>query len=417
MRLQALVLLMLAGGVAQAAVTYAKEVSRILAAHCEQCHRPGDIGPMPLLTYMDAVDYAQDIKRVVEAGLMPPWKPTASHGVFKGTFALKPEEKADLLTWIANGTPLGNEEDLPPKPEVKGAWVLGQPDLTLAMPAAFTPTRGKDVYRCFVIPTGLDADRFVSAVDILPGNRKVVHHVILYLDASGEAEKLDAKDPEPGYDCYGGPGFDIGLSTLESLLLNGYTLGGWAPGARPDHLPAGVGMKLGKAAKIVMQVHYYTNVRTGEDRTSVGIYFNREPVQKSLYYIPVIQTRLNIPAGAAAHVASTSFPVLPGLEMQVLSAFPHMHLLGTKIELEKEYRGVKESMILIDRWDFNWQGSYLYEKPIEMPAAARVNLRCTYDNSVNNPRNPNNPLKDVKWGEGTEDEMCVAFLGVIFERF
>jgi len=401
----------------QAEVTYSKEVSRILASRCQQCHRPGDIGPMSLLTYDDAVNYAPDIKRVVDEGLMPPWKPSESHGKFKGAFALKPEEKLDLLTWIASGTPMGNEADMPEKPEDKGAWILGQPDLVLKMPIVYTPERGKDVYRCFVVPTGIDADTFVSAIDIVPGNRKIVHHVIVYLDASGEAEKLDAKDEEPGYDCYGGPGFDIGGSNLQSLLLNGFTLGGWAPGSRPEHLPEGIGMKLSKSIKVVLQVHYYTGGRTGEDQTSVGLYFNKEKVKKQLFFVPVVQTRLNIPAGDAAHVANADFPVMPFLEMQVINVFPHMHLLGTKIEIEKQLRGEKERMILIEKWDFNWQGTYTFESPVKMPAFSQLNLRCTFDNSVNNPRNPSNPLKTVRWGEGTEDEMCLAFVGVVFDRF
>ncbi|MFO0284211.1 MAG: peroxiredoxin, partial [Acidobacteriota bacterium] len=337
--------------------------------------------------------------------------------VFKGAFALKPEEKADLLSWVAAGTPFGNEADLPEKREQPSGWLLGEPDLVVRMPQPYTPARGKDIYRCFVLPTGLDADQFVSAVDIDPGNRRIVHHVIVYLDSSGEAEKLDARDEEPGYDCYGGPGFDIGGSNIQSLLLNGYTLGGWAPGARADRLPQGIGMKLGKAARIVLQVHYYTGGRTGEDQTAVGLYFNQERVEKQLYYIPVVNTRLNIPAGNANYTVSAEFPVFPGLEMRVINAFPHMHMIGKRIELERQASGVRTRMMLIDQWDFNWQGAYTYVEPIRMPAFSQVNLRCTYDNSANNPRNPNNPLKNVRWGEGTEDEMCLAFLGVVFERF
>ncbi len=325
------IVLLLAGVVARAEVTYTKEVSRILSARCQQCHRPGDIAPMSLLSYQDAVDYAPDMERVVKDGIMPPWKPTESHGKFRGAFALKPEEKSDLLSWIANGTPYGDEADLPPKPEDKGAWVLGEPDLTVKMTAPFTPARGKDVYRCFVLPTGLTEDQYVSAIDILPGNRRIVHHVIVYLDSSGEAEKLDAKDEEPGYDCYGGPGFDLGGSNLLSLLVNGYTLGGWGPGARPERLPEGIGMRLGKAARIVMQVHYYTGGRTGEDQTSIGLYFNKEKVDKPLVYLPVIQTKLNIPAGNPSYSVSADFPVYPFFELQVGNVFPHMHLIGPRI--------------------------------------------------------------------------------------
>lgn len=403
-------------GLACADVTYSKDVSRILQEKCQQCHRPGDIGPMSLLTYDDAVNYAPDIKRVLEQGIMPPWKPNEGAEKFKGAYNLSDQQKADLLSWIANGTPQGDPADMPEPTAPKGDWVIGDPDLVLKMPEPYTPARGKDIYRCFVLPTGLDADKWVSAVDILPGNRKQVHHVILYLDSSGAAEKLDAADPEPGYDCYGGPGFNLS-SNLTSLLLDGYALGGWAPGARPDHLPEGVGMKLGKNTKIVMQIHYNTLLRAGEDQTSIGLYFNKEPAKKQLFFLPVVNTNFRIPAGEANSLVTAQFPVLPFLDMKVINAFPHMHMLGTKIEVETLIRGEKANMITINNWDFNWQGTYTFQKPIEMPAYSAINLRCTFDNSVNNPKNPNNPLIDVRWGEGTADEMCLAFIGVTFNRF
>lgn len=400
-----------------AEVTYAKEIARILAERCTQCHRSGDIGPMALTSYDLAVAYAPDIKRVIEEGIMPPWKPSEGHERFKGAFALKPEEKTDLLSWIAGGTPFGVEADLPQTEPQSGEWTLGSPDLVLSMPQTFSPERGKDVYRCFVLPTGMDSDKFVNAIDVLPGNRRIVHHVILYLDSSGDAEKLDAQDAAPGYDCYGGPGFGLNGSNIVGLLLNGFTLGGWAPGARAQFLPEGVGMKLGRSAKVVMQVHYYTGGRTGEDQTTIGLYFNKEKVRKPLYYLPVVQSKLNIKAGDPASVATAEFPVMPFFDMKVINVFPHMHLLGTQISLEKEYAGTSSLLIGIDKWDFNWQGAYQFIQPVSMPALSRVKLRCQYDNSVNNPRNPSNPLKDVKWGEGTEDEMCLAFVGVTFDRF
>jgi hypothetical protein len=411
------ILLLAAALPSRAEVTYTKQISRILADRCQTCHRAGDIAPFALNGYQDAVDFAADIKRVVEEGIMPPWKPSEGHGKFKGAFALKPEEKVDLLSWIAAGTPFGDEADLPESKPTKGDWSLGDPDLVVKMPAAFAPAKGKDIYRCFVLPTGLTEDKFVSAVDILPGNRQIVHHVILYLDATGEAEKLDAQDEAPGYDCYGGPGFELNVASVTSFLLNGYTLGGWAPGARAHHLPEGVGMQLGRRAKIVMQVHYYTGGRTGEDQTSVGLYFNKEAVKAPLYYLPVVQTRLNIKAGDPASVATAELSNIFVPEITVVDVFPHMHLLGTKIKLEKEFRGASELLIGIDKWDFNWQGAYQFEKPVSLPLTSRLKLRCEFDNSVNNPRNPSNPLKDVKWGEGTEDEMCLAFVGVTLTRF
>jgi mono/diheme cytochrome c family protein len=404
-------LLLLCAAPAWADVTYSKEISRILEARCQGCHRPGDIGPMSLMNYDDAVAYAPDILRVINEGIMPPWKPSESHGKFKGATALKPEEKADLLTWLNSDMPMGNVEDMPAAPEERGAWILGEPDLVVKMPIVYAPERGKDIYRCFVLPSGLTEDKFVQAMDILPGDRRIVHHVIAYLDPNGDSEKLDEKDPEPGYDCYGGPGFEID-ENLINLLVDGFTLGGWAPGARPQLLPEGIGMKLSRKARIVMQIHYNTLGRRGEDQTSIGLYFNKTEVKKQMLFLPIFQSRLNIPAGNPNVVASTTFTVPLG--MQALNIFPHMHLLGTKIEVEKRYLGERETMISIPAWDFNWQGAYTFENPVKLPLLSQISLRCTYDNSINNPRNPSNPLKNVKWGEGTEDEMCLAFMGIIF---
>jgi hypothetical protein len=244
-----------------------------------------------------------------------------------------------------------------------------------------------------------------------------VHHVIAYLDSTGKAEELDAADPEPGYSCVGGPGTfdDIALTSFTDLSSISLTLGGWAPGARPHLLPEGVGMMLSKRAKIVMQVHYYTSVSLEPDQTRLGLYFTPKRAERWLLYFPLVQTRLALAAGDAAAKASTSFTLLPGMDAKIINVFPHMHLLGKDIKIEATRAGRTESLMWINNWDFNWQGSYTYEQEIPAPALTRLSVTCTYDNSANNPRNPSNPPKLVRWGEGTEDEMCVAFLGVTFD--
>jgi len=403
-------------------VTYAKEVSRIMQGKCQQCHRPNDIAPFALSSYDDAVAWSDDIKRVVNEGLMPPWKPVAGHGEFRDSFALTTQEKVDLLAWIDGGTPMGNEGDMPEALPTKGDWSLGEPDLTVKMAESFTPVRGRDTYRCFVLPTGLEADRYVSAVDVVPGNRQSVHHVILYLDSTGKAEELDAADEGPGYNCLGGPGTPIvgnfslaDLGNLASALT--YTLGGWAPGTRAHMLPAGVGIPLSKKARIVMQVHYYSAVSRDPDQTRVGIYFAKTKVEKPLFFLPIVQQRLSIPAGKADHMETATFTVPFLLDNHVINVFPHMHLLGTEIKLEVTRGSSSTPMMLIDKWDFNWQGPYTYTNSLAVPAGSTVRMSCKYDNSTNNPRNPSNPPKRVTWGEGTEDEMCVAFMGVTLDRF
>jgi hypothetical protein len=411
--LRLLLLILAACLPAAAQATWAKEVSRIVDAKCAQCHRAGDIAPFPLTSFQNAVDYSADIRRVVDEGIMPPWKPIEGHGKFSGNFGLTDEEKFMLRQWIEAGMPFGNEADLPAAQEPKGEWYLGEPDVTLQLPEPYEPEVGKDVYRCFVLPTGMDADKFISAVDILPGNRKIVHHVIVYLDPTGQAEKLDEKDPGPGYNCYGGPGFDIDVANVLQFLRSNYTLGGWAPGARPAHLEDGTAMHLGKQAKMVLQVHYYTGgLSSGADQTKIGLYYPKKPVERRLLYLPLVQTRMAIPPNEADFPITANFTVPLFFDFRMVSIFPHMHLLGRRIQVEATRDGETSSMLLINNWDFNWQGSYYYEKPDVMKAGTRLRLTCRYDNTANNPRNPSNPLKTVTWGEGTEDEMCLAFMGV-----
>ncbi len=418
-------LLSLAVGLATATstwgqLTYTRDVARIVQAKCAICHRPNDIAPFSLLTYDDAVTYSADMLRVINEGLMPPWKPVAPHGTFRDSYQLTDEERQTLLSWLGGPKDKGDDADLPPVPDEQGEWVLGQPDQVLEMPTAYQPPRGRDMYRCFVLPATLEEDQWVSAIDILPGNRRSVHHAIVYLDESGEAEKLDGQDGQPGYTCYGGPGvslFNRNIGSLSDLLGFNYTLGGWAPGSRPHQLPDGVAMRLRKQARVVLQIHYYTALNEDADQTRIGLYFAKKPVSQALYFFPMIQTRLEIPANAPDHEVRWSFIIPPFLDAKVVQVFPHMHLLGRRITAEVQPLFQQpQPLIRIDDWDFNWQGSYFFEKPVDLPSLSTIRMSCRYDNSANNPRNPSNPPKVVRWGEGTEDEMCVAFLGITFNN-
>ncbi|MFN7918800.1 MAG: hypothetical protein U0Q16_01815 [Bryobacteraceae bacterium] len=411
-----LALLLLLASAAFAQITYNRDIAPIFAAKCQACHRTGDIAPFALDNFETATHWKEDIKYVVSEGIMPPWKPAPGYGEFRGNFSLTEEEKRRIIDWVDTGGTEGDD----PKPDTaapRGDWVLGDPDAVFQMAEAYKPPRGKDMYRCFVIPTGFTEQKFVSAVDILPGDRKSVHHVILYLDTTGEAEKLDAADPGPGYTCFGGPGTSLEGLAVETLLGNGVTLGGWAPGTRPAFLPDGIGMHVPANARIVMQVHYYGRNAEAEDQTKIGLYYNKTPVDRRLIWFPLIQTKLNIPPGDSHYEAKAEFAVPPLLDNKVINVFPHMHLLGREIKVDAVMPDRKEvPLIYINNWDFNWQGPYSFMEPVQVPAFSRFRLSCTYDNTENNPRNPNNPVKNVRWGEGTEDEMCVAFLGVTFDR-
>jgi len=391
--------------------TFSKDISRIIQGKCQQCHRDGDVAPFAMNGYDDLVTWSDDIVRVLETRIMPPWKPVAGHGTFKDAFNLTDDERNTMLSWLKNGMPQGDLADMPDITPPSGTWQLGDPDMVIKMPQVFNVPRTKDLYRCFVIPTDFDTQQFVSAVQVVPGNRQIVHHVILYIDTTGNADKLDGQDGQPGYTCFGGPGDGV-ATTLGNIL------GGWVPGQRTRPLPDGIAVALPPKARVVMQVHYYPGGKPGPDQTQVGLYFAKTQVDRRLVFVPVVQQKLNIQPGDANAVRTASFTIPIFLDAKGITIAPHMHLLGRKINVDliAADRKTTTPMIYIDDWDFNWQGFYNWTDAVDMPAGSTVKLTCTYDNTANNPKNPSNPLKLVDWGEGTEDEMCVAFVGVTFNN-
>ncbi|HEY3054047.1 MAG TPA: peroxiredoxin, partial [Thermoanaerobaculia bacterium] len=262
-----------------------------------------------------------------------------------------------------------------------------------------------DMYRCFSMPTNVVSEKYVSAIDVRPGDRQTVHHVIAFIDTSGESQALDDADPAPGYQCFGGPGFTI-------TNLNSSTLGGWAPGARPVMLPDGVAFSLPVNARIVMQVHYHPHGPAPlPDQTQIGIYYAKQKPSKLMRILPLINTTFTIPPGDPNYRVTAAFTV-PLFNTHIWLVAPHMHLLGRRMRVDASLSdGQKECLINIDDWDFNWQGMYRYEDPIAIPAGTKLSLEAFYDNSSANWRNPNDPPKPVSWGEATTDEMCIAFLG------
>ncbi|HKF42849.1 MAG TPA: ascorbate-dependent monooxygenase [Thermoanaerobaculia bacterium] len=391
-------------GGSDAVVTFNKEVVRILQANCQECHHEGGIGPFPLITYADAYAHKNDILVNTTQKKMPPFHVDTGCNEFKNDPSLSSSDLGTITKWVLSGAPEGDPKDLPAPLTFPSTWTLGTPDLALAMPESFKPNFNQgDVYRCFVLPTNLTEDRFVRAVEILPGARGMVHHVILFLDTSGKAKALDDADPLPGYSCFGGPGFD-----LNALAP---TLGGWAPGNQPSFLADGMGMSLPKGAAVVMQVHYSAHNGIGaSDQSSVGIYFTKAPVNKRVLVAPLINQQFTIPAGAADYEVTASIPFLP-FDAHLIQVTPHMHLLGKKMSMSATMPdGSKVCLAEVPDWDFNWQATYTYKNQIAAPLATGLFLSARYDNSDNNIKNPNSPPKAVSWGENTTDEMCIGFL-------
>ena len=241
-------------------VTYNKDIAPILYKNCTACHRPGEVAPFQLMSYRDAAKHAMQLATVTQNRYMPPWKPEPGFAEFKDTRRLTDNEIALIKRWVNSGTPEGKPSDLPPAPKFTDGWQLGQPDMVLKMPEAYTlKSEGNDVYQCFVIPINNDEDKYVSAVEFRPGNRKAVHHALLFLDNTGTARKLDAADPEVGYRSFGGIGFSPSGG-----------LGGWAPGAVPYRLPEGAARPVKKGSDLVIQVHYHPTGKTETDQSTVG---------------------------------------------------------------------------------------------------------------------------------------------------
>jgi mono/diheme cytochrome c family protein len=380
------------------APTYAGQVGQLLHRHCANCHRPGAAGPFALLTYADARQHAHKIRRALETDTMPPWKPT-NHGTFQDELWLPPADKATLLRWIAGGAPRGDATQEPAPPTFKTGWQLGTPDLILTMPEYTVAASGPDEYRCFVLNPNLAEDRYVAAVEFLPGNSTVLHHAMTYIDTSGVAALRFALDGKPGYSTGGtSPGFvPVG------------DLGGWGPGTQPRALPAGTARWLPQNSRIVLECHYHKTGKPETDRTQMGIYFAKGPVTRVVKSQVVLNLKFTIPPDAKRHEVTAGWTVPRDVEL--LSIQPHMHLLGREMHVTaKPPERPEQTLIQLKNWDFNWQQGYQYRNPLTLPAGTRVQLRAWFDNSATNPYNPHRPPKPVRFGLGTNDEMCVAYL-------
>ena len=380
------------------APTFNRDVAPILYKNCSGCHRPGEVAPFALLTYDDAAKRAKQIASVTEARFMPPWKAEPGYGHFMNERRLTDQQIATLRDWAGKGAPEGDPSQKPAPPKFSDGWQIGQPDQVVAMSKPYSlPAEGPDVFRCFVIPLNATEEEYVSQVEFRPGNRRVVHHAILFLDKTGQARTRE-KTPGSGYSCVGGPG----------LAISG-GLGGWAPGATPVEYREGVAQIIPKGADLVMQLHYHLSGKAEEDSSQVGIKFSKTPPVKGLSLMTVGNAAIDIPAGEDHYVVKASATV--PMDAQVISVFPHAHYLCKDMKVEATLPdGTVQPLIWIKDWDFNWQGAYRYTDPVKLPKGTEISMTYTYDNSPANPRNPSNPPQEVKFGEQTTNEMAFTFV-------
>jgi len=423
---QLAVLILTAAASAWGQPTYSKEVSRIVQQKCQMCHRPGDIAPFPMMTYEDVVAQGRAIRAAVDNRVMPPWKPIPGHGSFRGDLSLSDDQRQTILDWVDAGMPPGDPADMPPDVVYANEWRLGTPDQVLSMAAPYFPIPREDRpdrYRCFVIPTNVDQDSWVKAVDIVPGLRQVVHHVILYLTDDPTqiqlAKTLEDEDPEPGYDCWGGPRITPGIGA-GLLKPAGGMLGGWVPGAAPGVLPDTIGTLVTKGAYIIMQVHYNMHHADASqpDLTRMGLYFHTNPPKSRLFALPLLNDTFKLQPGVMGQTVEASFKLdfaalgfpIPDAWAPKFSAVrvgPHMHTLGRTIRADvTQPDGTQTPLVEIDDWDFHWQGFYDYADLVPLPYHSTIRATCSFDNDTDHV---------VTWGESTQDEMCIVFVGFIAE--
>jgi hypothetical protein len=391
------------------AQTWNSEIGCIVYSHCSSCHRPGGIGPFSLSSYFEAFQHKESIAQSVQTRMMPPFPPDQAKRKLAHANTLSAQEIDAIVSWAENNAPLGTGAE-PELPVFTSENEITDPDVVRKIPNYTVNTTSGDDYRVFVLPVGNAQEKFIEAVEVVPGNREIVHHVLVFADTSQIPLQLDAADPGPGYSSFGSSG-----SPTANLVA------GYAPGQKAYLFPPGFGARLLPNSYLCLQIHYPKGLQNQADSTSIRIrYRGSSQGIRPLQVAPVLNHSnslsngpLFIPANSTRTFFSSAYvPV----DFTLTGINPHMHLLGKSI---KAY-GVKpdgDTIHLIDipDWHFHWQGFYNFPKPLLLPAGTILKGEAVYDNTISNPYNPNSPPQNVSAGEGTSDEMMMIFF--IFAPF
>lgn len=413
--------------------TFSREVAPIFYKHCTGCHRPNDIAPMSLIDYKSARPWSKAIRASVLAGKMPPWFADPKYGHFSNDARLSSAEIATVQAWVDGGAPEGDPRHLPPAPKFADGWHLGQPDAVIDMGQDYKVTPGEDAYEHFVVNTGFSDGKWIRAAEIRPGNRQVVHHVHVllvqddlskmeaastknmptlgqFIEREGKLSRVRADAPVLNDACAD--------PTPRLPFLTGFQEGGltaFLPGRPPDVFPEGTAKWIPPAAKFEFVIHYariQDNNQT--DRTSVGLYFAPAPPDRPLRRMDLRNFFLSIPAGAASHKVTRCYEVEQ--DKLVLSITPHMHYRGRDIRYEVvRPDGTRETVLSVPRYDFNWQLNYRLKNPVYLNKGSRLVVTAHYDNSPNNPANPN-PNAVIRWGDRSEEEMMTSWIDFLDAR-
>ncbi|MEQ1909774.1 MAG: tetratricopeptide repeat protein [Vicinamibacterales bacterium] len=388
---------------AQTPVTFARDVAPILFTKCGVCHRPGGAGPFPLLTYSDARAHATQIANVTKSGLMPPWQADGDYGgEFIGQPRLTEGDRETFQRWSADGALEGMASETPRVPTWTDGWQLGKPDLIVSPPSYTLQADGTDIFRIFVVKLPVDSVKFIRGMEFKPGNAKVVHHSNIRIDRTDASRKFDEADPGPGYS---------GLIATSAIYPDGHFLG-WTPGQVPPLLPKGLAWRLSPGTDLVVELHMQPSGKEESVQPTIGFYFGTDPPERTPAMLRLGRQSIDIPAGAREYVVTDSFVTPVDLEVQAVQ--PHAHYRAKEmVGFASLPDGSVRPLVHIREWNFRWQHVYRYVTPFWVPKGTRLQMRYTYDNSADNPRNPSQPPERVFWGQRSADEMGDLWIQVL----
>ncbi|MEP7361782.1 MAG: cytochrome c [Acidobacteriota bacterium] len=389
--------------------TFTKDVAPILQKRCQECHRPGEIGPFSLLTYKDARPWAAAIKNAVVRKTMPPWHADRHIGKFSNDRSLSQGEIDIIAAWVAAGAPEGDAKDMPAPVTFTDGWGIPKPDVIFQLPEPYQiPASGTIEYLHWLVPTNFKTDKWVQFAEARPGDRAHVHHIIAYVREPGSAWMKDIKPGIPFIPEKPKADEKEDMSALPSDFLVGY-----APGQPPEAFEPGVAKLVKAGSDIILQVHYTTDGKASTDLTRVGLVFAKQPPAKRVMTFSATNGKFKIPAGDPNHRVDAEFEL--GTDVVLHGLHPHMHARGKDFIYHVRFPdGRRETLLSVPHYSFAWQLWYNLEKPLFLPKGTVFECTAHFDNSPNNKFNPD-PKKDVTWGDQSWDEMMVGFFNLVFD--
>ena len=389
-----------------ARVTFNRDIAPIVYKYCAPCHRPGEAGPFPLLTYEDTAKFARQIAVITERRVMPPWLPEPGELIFSGELRLSDEQIGLFKRWADTGAPQGEASDLPPAPHFTPGWQLGKPDLVLQARKAYAlAASGTDNYWNFIFPTDFSKTRWVKAIEIRPGEKRVVHHANILLDRE-QSSRSQEKHPGDGF-----PGMEL---RIESQTFDPDShIFFWKPGSVPHVEPEDMALRLDPGNDLVLNTHLQPSGKPESIQPSIGLYFTDTPATKFPVLLELQNDKaLDIPPGTSDFEVTDDF-TMP-VDVDLLAIYPHAHYLGKDLLATVLLPdGSKHTLIHIPRWDLNWQAVFYYAEQVSLPKGTIVQMRYIYDNSTANTANPFRPPQRIQGGNRTTDEMAHLWLQVL----